>query len=263
VSYLENHFSTADLDRICTRTFVKHVEFHQQIASTNDRALELVSEPSCPFPLLVLTELQTAGRGRGANRWWASHGALTFSVLLSAGGRAAPSCWPLVSLTAGLAVCEALEELLRHPAYLKWPNDVYVRNRKVCGILVEVPRHRQEALVVGIGINVNNSLRYATGPVEQAISLSDVADRRFPLVEVLVAVLDRLAQRYASIGQRDGELRDHWRRRCLLTGRTVHLQLAARSLVGICQGIDHEGALLVHTGVGLERCFAGVVTQFD
>ncbi len=259
-------FGRDALERIQAETFVAQVEFHRQLGSTNDRGLELAGRDACRFPLLVLAESQTAGRGRGPNRWWACRGALTFSVLLETeAAQLPPSQWPQASLTAGLAVCEAVEDLLTEDDIgLKWPNDVYLRNRKVCGILVEVPRDRKGVLVIGIGINVNNSLKAAPADLAStATSLSEAAGRQLALSDVLVRVLQRISQRFCWIGSRDDELRQRWRDRCLLTNRTVHLDLGPRRVVGLCQGIDDEGALVVRTADGPERCFAGVVTQFS
>lgn len=260
-----NDFLGPDLERIRAETFVTQIEFHDELPSTNDRALELAEKRAPLAPLLVLTAAQTAGRGRGSNRWWADGGALTFSLLLQAEAPQLPQRdWPQLSLTAGLAVCEAVEELVEQATLLKWPNDVYLRGRKVCGILVEVPRNQQGLLVVGIGINVNNSSRSAPAELQNTvIALCDVGGRQFALNDALRIVLNRLSQRISLIGKRDDELRDCWRRRCLLTGRAVHVDLGVRQVSGICRGIDDQGALLVHTKHGTERCFAGVVTLSD
>ena len=137
----KRQFSDADLNRITGSTFVKRVEFHQAIDSTNNRALQVARTAEYESPLLVLAESQTQGRGRGTNLWWAQPGALTFSLLIKTDqAQLPPDRWPQVSLTAGLAVCEAIEEFVGEPAIqLKWPNDVYVRQRKACGILIEMP----------------------------------------------------------------------------------------------------------------------------
>lgn len=258
-------FSRADLDRISAETFVEEIDFHLEIGSTNDRAMDLAGERVSRSPLLVLTELQTAGRGRGANRWWAIQGGLTCSVLFDLETAGLPrGAAPQVSLTAGLAVCEALDDLIAGASLgLKWPNDVFLEGRKVCGILVELPRGRDGALVIGIGINVNNSLREA--PLDfrdQATSLRDATGRHFRLVDVLVPVLGCLWERLGWIGSRGEELRRRWRGRCLLTGRTVCVDSGHHQVEGVCRGIDDDGALVVDTASGAERCLAGVVTRF-
>ncbi len=261
----DNQFSDADLDQVSSSTFVKQVEFHHAIDSTNDRALQLARQQNFDAPMLVLAESQTSGRGRGQNQWWARPGALTFSLLIEAdAAQLPPQRWPQASLTAGLAVCEAIEELLDEPAiHLKWPNDVYVQHRKVCGILIEPPPQRKQVIVIGIGINVNNSMEHAPTDLQStATALCDAAEREFSLADVLVRVLLRLQDRLNWIGQRDDELRTRWRERCLLTGRNVHLDAGTRRVVGLCHGIDDEGALVIETENATERCFAGTVTRF-
>ncbi len=260
---LPNNFREADLHQLRQETFVRQVEFHRSLDSTNDRALQLATEGSRDLPLLVLAESQTAGRGRGINRWWAAGGALTFSLLIEAKATQLPSTrWPLLSLTAGLAVGEVCQKLLpRVDVRLKWPNDVFIDNRKVSGILIEAPPTKQAKLVIGIGLNINNSL--ADAPVEvakTATSLCDVAHRQFSPPAVLFAIVTQLEKRFAWLGLRDAELCDLWQKRCLLTGRQVKIEIASNSVVGMCQGIDSTGALVVETGKGIQRCLSGTVT---
>ena len=175
------------------------------------------------------------------------------------------SRWPQASLTVGLAICEALEELLAGPEFLiKWPNDVYVGERKISGVLVETPSQQTNKLVLGIGINVNNSL--GTAPAEisnSAIALCDMTDRQFTLTDVLVAVLNNLVERLGWIGTQDNELRKRWQNRCLLTNRRVEVDSDAGLVAGICQGTDEEGALLVRTDRGVRRCLAGSITLLN
>ena len=278
------HFSPRELRRLQAETFLEQIEFHPELASTNDLALELVSRGSVQTPLLVLTERQRAGRGRGGNRWWSDAGALTFSLVVQSPATNPPaSCGPKVSLTVGLAVCETLEDLLPGFAVgLKWPNDVFLAERKVCGILVEVPpgptrsltqdpRNLRDSgdlntrkLVVGIGLNVNNS--FASAPAElqaTATSLLDATGHKHHLGEVLTRLLRRVAERLQLLWQGELDLPRHWEPRCLLRGRTVQVTAGRRQTVGVCRGIDEQGALLLQTSSGVERCFSGVVTRVE
>ncbi len=255
-------FSDADLDHLTKSTFVERIAFHPASDSTQRRALDLARNWTPAGPVLVLAESQTAGRGRGTNHWWADSGALTLTLLLDTG--LPQRRLPQASLTVGLAVCEAIETILG-PAQmqLKWPNDVYCRQRKLSGILIEVPTADPQLLAIGIGINVNNSLSRAPDELRTtAIALCDVAGHPFPLTEVLIAVLNRLQHRLDCIGCRDDELRTKWRERCLLTNRTVQVDLGTRKVSGRCRGINDEGALVIETPAGLEPCYAGTVTLF-
>jgi BirA family transcriptional regulator, biotin operon repressor / biotin---[acetyl-CoA-carboxylase] ligase len=260
-------FSSDDIDRIRTETFIDVIDYQREIGSTSDRALQLAKEPFAVGRVLVLADKQTDGRGRGTNSWWAADGALTFSVLLKPETISLPaSRWPQLALVAGLAIADAIEDALGNsiPVGLKWPNDVYLSNRKVCGILVETADGPRGRLVFGIGINVNN--RSDTAPSElqgKVIGLCDLADRQLLLVEVLISVLQRLASRLSWIGSSKSELQEHWCSRCLLKGRTVEIEAAPRRLIGTCLGIDVDGALLIDTANGRERCLSGVVARWD
>src|SRR5262245_398009 len=98
-----------DLSRLAAANLVAQIDFHESLGSTSDRALALAAEGAANLPLLVLAQRQTAGRGRGPNRWWAADGALTFSLVLEAPPeRLPPDCWPQVALVAGLTICETL-----------------------------------------------------------------------------------------------------------------------------------------------------------
>lgn len=253
-----------DLDRILAETMIAQVECRAEVGSTNDLAIELASGASCVFPLLTIAERQTSGRGRGANQWWASNGALTFSLTLDAkASRLEPRNWPKMSLTVGLSVCETVEQMLSaRRIHLKWPNDVYLEGRKVCGVLVETIPQRPELLVIGIGINVNNSFENAPTELRSiATSLIDAAGRSFELTEVLIRQVQQIERRLASVIADSDELAEAWRARCMLEGRTLSLDIGTTRLTGVCQGIDDDGALLIQTEGGIERCFAGVVAQ--
>src|SRR3990172_11878277 len=105
--------SFLDADRLCATTFVRHVELHDSLPSTNDRAIELAASTELQTPALVAARVQTAGRGRGSNTWWSADGALTFSLILdTAGWGLTHPDWPRVSLTTAVAVCDALAKEL-------------------------------------------------------------------------------------------------------------------------------------------------------
>jgi BirA family biotin operon repressor/biotin-[acetyl-CoA-carboxylase] ligase len=254
-----------DAERSIHGTLVKTVDFHSELVSTNDRALQLARQEGLAHPILVWALHQTAGRGRGTNPWWSAPGALTFSLLLDSQLAQLPQrCWPQVSLTAGLAVAEALSPFLTYQSIqLKWPNDVYAEGQKLCGILIEAPADRAGQLAIGIGINVNNSLQGAPIELRQAATaMCDLAGRPFSLVEVLHRVLVQLTHYIDLVGRNDVHLSTRWRQRCLLTNRRVCIEVGSRRIEGLCRGIDQDGALMIQTSTGSERCFAGVVAQF-
>ena len=259
-------FGEDDISRVLKETPVEKIEFRAELPSTNDLALELADTDGIPLPTLVLTNSQTKGRGRQTNLWWSDSGSLTFSLVVQTHqANLTSDLWPQASLTAGLAVCEALESFLPDARIsIKWPNDIFIGSQKVSGILVETPRLHQDALVIGIGINVNNSLKDGPDDISgTATSVIDLVQKPTPLPEVLIKTLNLLVERLSWVGSRDQELRESWRKRCLLTGRKVRVEAVTKSVEGDCQGIDDEGALLLQSDSGVERVLAGTVTILD
>lgn len=243
-----------------------YTEQHVELDSTNNRAAQLAADPNVPLPALIATERQTAGRGRGANRWWSSDGALTFSLLIDATEDKLPAArWPLVSLAAALAIGDVLTgRLPQHDVRLKWPNDVYVGGRKICGILVEAPPVRPARLIVGIGLNVNNSLREAPADVQaRATSMIDEAGHAFRREELLAQIVTEFLELLPTIASDALPLLERWQPLCLLTGRTVWIEVNGAEVVGRCAGIDAAGALLLHTIAGQQRLFSGVVKRWE
>ncbi len=258
---IENSF---EVERIVTDTFVEQVHYYETIESTNDVALEHCRRDDLRAPLLVVASQQTSGRGRGSNQWWSAAGSLTFSLALRPADLGlTKNLWPRASLTSGFSVCLALSELLASKeVLLKWPNDVHLRRRKISGVLVEIGPHASETVVIGIGVNVNNSFHSAPKELQSiATSMVDVMGEPFDLTRVLIAVLRHLEQQFSRLATDDVELAADWQRQCALSGLTVQVDTPTQSTTGICQGIDEEGALVLLTEGGPTRLFAGVVAR--
>lgn len=252
--------------RIEGETLVRKADWFAALGSTNDLALQWAAEAELELPRLIWAETQTAGRGRGAHVWWAAPGALTFSLIVdeaSTGLKAAT--WPQVSVLTGLAIAEALSEFVpAHSIGLKWPNDVQVHGRKICGILVEVPPGQPQRLVIGIGINVGNSFREA--PVDlQAIatSLIDLLSDAPPLTEVLLSVLRRWSHLAKQLVANQLDLPTAWARYCTLQDRRVRVTTGEKHVDGVCRGIDADGAMWLETPSARTRQLGGTVRKLD
>jgi BirA family transcriptional regulator, biotin operon repressor / biotin---[acetyl-CoA-carboxylase] ligase len=253
-----------DLVRLQRDTFLRRVEWHESLASTNDRALQLAAAAECETPHLIAAGEQTAGRGRGNNRWWSGRGALTFSVLLDPEGLGLrPELWPRVSLTAGVAICQMLEQAAPHESVgLKWPNDIWLNGKKVCGILVETTPNRR--LILGIGLNVNNSMQAAPEEIRmRAASLCDVLHAPPDPTDLLVDLLQRVEFHLQQLAVEHADLPRLWQTRCVLTGRRVEIDQPDRRHSGRCLGIDTDGALLLDSPAAPVRLHAGVVASIQ
>jgi BirA family biotin operon repressor/biotin-[acetyl-CoA-carboxylase] ligase len=261
---------TFELSRIADTGLVAQIDFHESLGSTSDRALEVGAIGEANLPLLVLTEQQTAGRGRATNRWLTTTGALTFSLVLEAlADRLPPSRWPQVALVAGVAVSDALARFVSSNAIqLKWPNDIYLNERKAGGILSESVPGWRDRLVVGIGTNVNNRIQGETDREQlsrMATSLIEFDGVERDLTNVLIAILDEFDRRWAELLESGfGPAAEVYRERCLLTGKTVTVQLReGESISGLCRGIDHYGGLLIRTAFGEKSMISGTVVGWE
>ena len=254
-----------DLPRIEASPLLAGVEFRETVESTQTLARDLAAHTDVRMPLLVLASQQTAGRGRGENRWRSASGALTFSVVL-AGDRLDRSAGTLaqVSLASALAVCGAVERFApQAECGIKWPNDVLLDGRKVSGVLIETPAGgragRSGPIIVGIGLNVNNSLASDSPEVAGATSLGDRTGRACGLTDVLLCVLEGLVGPISRLPAAASELAGRWRARSVLDGRHVTIRRGNRTDSGRCVGLRSDGALLLETPEGRTPIHSGSV----
>ncbi len=255
-----------DLSRITRETDVQHVEYHESLDSTNKLAREILSDLIPLSPTVVLTSNQSAGRGRGANSWWATSGALTFSLVLDVADLGlSPDRLPIVSLATGLAVRNVIADLVPASSVtIKWPNDVLVGGAKICGILTE--QHSVDgnsAIVIGVGVNVNNSLAPAPEDVRQrATSVFDLSNAHHDLTDTLVSLLPRIYQAIRDLRGRQAALLAELNSHSFLNGRSVSLQVGQATTNGLCRGIDDMGCLVIDDGSDCHRFNAGTVIEW-
>ncbi len=225
----------------------------QQIGSTNDEARRL-AQAAAPEGLLVVAEAQTAGRGRAGRRWLTPAGsALAFSLVLRPA--VSPAQATRLTMIAGLAVCEAIEQVARVPANLKWPNDILLAGKKAGGILVEAATQtsgdqRLEYAVIGIGINVLEAP--AASEVDfPATALSAQAGQPVNRLRLLRAILQRLEARYpAVITPNPLPLHAEWTARLAWLGELVVARTPGGDYSGRAESIDLDGALVVRLDTG-------------
>jgi BirA family biotin operon repressor/biotin-[acetyl-CoA-carboxylase] ligase len=213
--------------------------------STNSRAMEM-AENGAPHGTLVFADSQSGGRGRLGRHWLSPPGKnLYVSLLLRPDIPVAAV--PRLSLVAGVALADMAEEL-GVPGWLKWPNDLYIGERKAAGILSEMASDldRVRHVTVGVGINVN--MEEADFPADlrdRATSLRMHSDRPFRRVEVLARFLDAFGGRYQEfLAGGFAALRPGWERRDFLRGRRVRVRSGETSVWGEACGVDEGGALL-------------------
>ncbi|TWT95928.1 Bifunctional ligase/repressor BirA [Botrimarina colliarenosi] len=248
---------TLDESALRDSPFCQTVEIHAELGSTNDRARELIATEAT-LPALIVADRQTAGRGRGANRWWASDGALTFSIALDAAARGLTTAQHgLLSLATAVAIVEAVRTTTGRAAGVKWPNDVLLAGRKLAGVLIESPRPGR--LVIGVGVNVAN--RFDGAPDDVRARATSLAGSGTTRQAVLAAFLSAFDARLTQLAAGDPQLIDAARAACVLKGEIVTLRDGERETTGACRGLAEDGALLIESDAKVASYYAGVIAR--
>ncbi|MCU0473099.1 MAG: biotin--[acetyl-CoA-carboxylase] ligase [Bacteroidales bacterium] len=172
--------------------------FYEDLPSTNTQASRLLKEKVQQEGTVVYTDFQTAGRGQTGNKWESGKGKnLLFSIMLYP-DTILPEDQFMISMSVSLGICDFLDSHLEG-ATIKWPNDNYVKNDKIAGILIEnsIMGDKIESCVTGIGLNINQ----VTFPTEipNAVSLKKVTGKEYTPDQCLNEVLSRLDFRYRQL----------------------------------------------------------------
>jgi len=243
--------------------FNNQLHHFYKIGSTNTAAMAAAAAGIAEGSVF-LAEEQTAGRGRGSNSWESERSAGIYcSVVLRP--VLPPSDVLVLTLAAGLAVLAAIAQVeSRVSADLKWPNDVLIKGRKVCGILTEMHAEvtRVRHIVVGIGINVNQK-SFPKEIENEATSLRMETGSECSRVEVAAALLKSLDREYrALIEEPDAQqsiLRRFAEQSSWARGKQVYIEESQPRIEGTTEGLDERGFLQVQTAHGLQRVLSGTV----
>jgi BirA family biotin operon repressor/biotin-[acetyl-CoA-carboxylase] ligase len=239
------------------------IRYYESIGSTNDAAADWARQGAADFSLVIADE-QVQGRGRAGRKWITKPGsALAFSLILRASAKETAALSRSTARLTGLgalAVNQVLREKYALPAQIKWPNDVLVNRRKLCGVLAEADwiGNQLSSVILGIGINIathavpaDGSLVYPATSVEQ--ESKQRVDRVILLRQVLEEILhlrrDLLDDKFLQLWEDRLAFRDEWVEVAASgnRGQTSELQLRGRIL-----GLNPDGALRLRTISGDE-----------
>jgi BirA family transcriptional regulator, biotin operon repressor / biotin---[acetyl-CoA-carboxylase] ligase len=231
--------------------------------STNTVALELGPQEG-PHGTAVIAEEQTAGRGRMGRAWYSEkRSGIYVSVLLRP--PLSPAAAPILTLMAGIAACEAVRSVTGLPMDIRWPNDLLVNGKKVCGILTEMEAEldRLHKVVLGIGINVN----HREMPQElraMATSLAIEAQQRYSRLQILAALLRELEHSYhLLLKEGNAAILRRWSAvSSYAEGKRVRIKTSAGESAATTAGLAPTGALKVRYDNGKEEVFvAGEISE--
>ncbi len=257
--------STTDLDipalegALAHRTIGHCIHHYDIIGSTMDEARRLASEGAAEGTV-VITEEQTAGRGRFNRAWVSPRGEnLSFSVILTPPA----SQLPYMNMAATLAVARTVADCANLQPTIKWPNDVRVGGLKISGILIETAIESEDAVcaIIGIGVNVNFDPSLYDEIANISTSLYRETGQRRNRTPVLCTLLEHFDDTYAAV--RTGKsLTADWSSMLDTLGRTVTLRSQHEVIEGVAESVDEQGNLLVRRADGnLYTATAGEVTS--
>jgi BirA family biotin operon repressor/biotin-[acetyl-CoA-carboxylase] ligase len=244
-------------DGLETHFIGQRVVYFPRLSSTMDAARREAKNGTAAGTVILAGE-QTEGRGRVGRVWLAPGGNIALSVVL----RPEVSGLPYLIMVAALSVAGAIEAAAGIKTQIKWPNDVLVKGKKVCGILVEseVKGGRVDYAVIGIGINVALDTSEAPSIQDTATSLNAEAGREVPRTDVVRRLLAEMERLYLVLPD-GGAIYRAWRERLITLGKRVYVSSGGSRIEGMAEDVDGDGALLLRRDDGsLMRIIAGDVT---
>lgn len=234
-----------------------------KLDSTNSHLLKL-GEDGFPEGTVVVADEQRMGRGRFGRKWEAEPlSNLLFSILLRPNFLERDEIF-MLTFAASVAVAEAIEDATHMKPELKWPNDVLVNGKKICGILLEssFDAGKLTHVALGIGLNVNQktfSPEIAAAATSVALSTGQKYDRD----EILFLILQKFSSLHETLQSRNFyNIMKKWRDRSKIFGKKIKLAIADKVIEGICEDVTDDGAIMVQTLDGMKKFTSGEITVF-
>ncbi len=258
---VENSLSPISITNNLGTHFVgQRVIYYPSLTSTMEVAKQEAQQGAAEGTVIIADE-QTAGKGRIKRVWLSPKGSIALSVILYPSVAYLPS----LIMLASLAVMHSIEAVTGLKSRLKWPNDVLINDKKVCGVLIEsnVRGGIVHYAIIGIGINVN--LRLCDFPEIQptATSLSEELGRNVSRLNVIRCLLVELEKLYLTLAD-GGSIYEEWRDSLVTLGRRVRVKSGETIYEGIAESVARDGSLLLrHSDGSLSKIVAGDVTLRD
>lgn len=236
------------------------VFFYDEVTSTQDIAKKMITHGIATEGMLIVSKRQTKGRGR-LKREWHSEEAKGIWASLIVFPDVAPQKLPLFTLLTAVAISRTLEGTTGISPEIKWPNDLLVGGKKLCGILTELVNlpGQLPALIIGFGINVSQRQEdFPSELVEKATSLFIITKKEWDHLALLRSFCAQFEKQY-HVYKTEGfaPIKSLWEQYCVSLGKTITAKTVTGDFTGEALGIDHEGALLLKLNDGhIERIYS-------
>lgn len=244
-----------------TEVIGKNLLWFDSLPSTNDFLKSAAEE--LPNGSVAVAAEQTAGRGRRGNVWFSPKGQLAISILLK--DRLSLSM-PPVTLICGLAVAKALQRLYGDGFFIKWPNDIVCKNKKVCGILCEAKLSKEGTYTVcGVGVNLTQDPEYfAAAGVPYGASIGMLTGKAPQIPQVAAAILNSFEQIYSAVLQPSEKANsaffEEYCKNCITLGKEIKAVTPGGEIRGVAKAVNGDGSLRVLCGEKTLTLFASEVS---
>jgi len=242
-------------DDLNTDIIGKDIFYFKSISSTNIYAKN-IAEKSFKEGIVVIADIQTHGRGRKNRLWLSPSGGLWFSVILRP--KIIPEKGMLLTMAASIAVAQAIKKTTGLNPVIKWPNDILINKKKVCGILTEFvfKKNFLDYAVVGIGINVNNKIDKKIKKVATSLSLE--VGLNILRVKFLKTILKYFDEYYKKLNMSDFKtIKKLWFYYNKSIGKKVKIEDDGKILYGVISDIDDYGFIILKTKGGIYKICSG------
>lgn len=235
--------------KLTGKFFGHRLYYYPETGSTNDEAYRL-GMAGAQEGTVVIAECQTKGKGRLARSWHSPAGSNIYTSVIMR-PHLTPVAAPQISLVAGVAVAETLNNYCPGKVQLKWPNDVLVNGKKICGILAQMKTAGENVdfVVVGIGINVNIGENHFPEEIREiATSVSSETGRKISREDLIISLYENLAKWYKKLLQNGfAAVKEKWLGLAPMIGQDVQVMFLNEKVSGKALDLDDDGALIVLT----------------
>jgi BirA family biotin operon repressor/biotin-[acetyl-CoA-carboxylase] ligase len=240
--------------KLSTNYIGKKIYYFPELKSTNIMAKEktLHRAEGIDEGTLIIAERQSAGKGRLGREWFSPAGGIWLSVILYP--QLLPSYISRITLMTAVAVVKAIKLCTQIESQIKWPNDILINEKKVCGILTEMSAELDMInwVVVGIGINANiDHQDFPEDIKENTISLKETSGKEISRVKLVQTFLQEFEKYYKILKRREFfSILKEWKLYSYTLGRKIRVDIGGKIITGEAVDINEEGALILKKGDG-------------
>ena len=256
-----------EIQRGLSTTYIgKKIFYFPELESTNiiakDKASQITKE--IDEGTIIIAEKQSAGKGRLGREWFSPVGGIWLSIILYP--QLPPSYIPRITLMTAVAVVKAIRMCTQIKSQIKWPNDILINEKKVCGILTEMSAELDMInwVVVGIGINANIDLRDFPEDIQaNTISLKETSGKEVLRVKLTQTFLQEFEKYYDKLKRKEfPSILEEWKLYSHTLGKKIKVDMGERIITGDAVDINEEGALILKKEDGeLIKIISGTILK--